>query len=131
MSLNTFKESITTALSTALTGWTVQTDTIAFAQDKLVEVIWLDASFEMIEMSQLALKGNLGIVLYREYGESYDTMVDAIETIAELLPTLNISDAAIGNQTATLANVSSPSGVTDGRTTFRTVTMTVPVEVIL
>jgi hypothetical protein len=86
----------------------------------------------MVEMSQAAIKGNLGIVLYRKYGESYDEMIDAIEAIAKLLPTLtSFDEVAIGNQTSTLAQISAPSVTSDGRVDYRAVIIAVPVEVLV
>lgn len=131
MALKEVKTALQTALSSKLSGWEVATSAIPFARDLLVEVVWLDTTTEMIEMSSVAVRGNLGVVLYRKFGEDYDMMIDAIEDIAELLPTLNISGVAIGNQTPILANVSSPSVTSDGRNDFRVIVVAIPVEVML
>lgn len=131
MTLNEIRTTVINALSIELTTWNIATSAVPFAQDKLIEVVWLDTNVEMIEMSSVAMKGNLGVVLYRKFGESYDEMIDAIEIIAELLPSLDLGDSAIGNQTPVLASISSPSVTSDGRTDYRAIVMAIPIEVII
>lgn len=129
--LTQLHEELVESLKDELDGWNVSSQDIAFPSDKLVELVYLDLNSEMVDFGTQAITGNLGVVVYRRFGQSYTEQIDAVETIVRWFRTLNRQELSVGNNTPVLASISSPSIASDGNVEYRVIMVSVAVEIIL
>lgn len=111
-------------------GWQIAASDTVIASDELVEVVFLGVDFEYVEMTQLVASGNLAFVFYKQFDDALDTQYDAVEQVVEWLHTLDLADVLLGDPSPLLARVEEPGVASDGRIPFRTVTVSVPFELI-
>lgn len=129
MTLKLFYQYVSTELADTLpVGWQVAGLSTSSASDKLVELVYLDSTYEYEELNELYCSGRLAFVFYKKFDEHLYSQLDAVETTLVWIRTLNLDDVFIADGDS-IARVETRIAQDD--VPFKVMTITVPFEFIV